>query len=160
LKYYVGHPQKKIIALQWKFSVFSTSLTPILIFVLFVNLVTHVPKLICQYKTFSHTHASPISLHHLIKNIICPIFGRSSWSPFENKTIIKSFQWNFQPSNNIKFNNSVFDRFFAFFLFFLATRLVPYFSNFFNLKLCSIVTLHHLKKKQNFPLNISPPKNK
>jgi hypothetical protein len=28
---------------------------------------------------------SPVRLHHLIKNIIRPIFGRSSWSPFEKK---------------------------------------------------------------------------
>jgi hypothetical protein len=45
---------------------------------------------------------------HLIKNIICPILGRSSWSPLENKkqkkTIIKIFS--FFPWSHV-FPNSI-----------------------------------------------------
>jgi hypothetical protein len=48
------------------------------------------PNLISQYKTFFYIQENAVRLHHLIKNIICPIFGRSSWSLFEKKNHLPS----------------------------------------------------------------------
>jgi hypothetical protein len=86
--YQAGQPYKKIITLHWNFSVFATSLDPI--FTIFWNLFYFLAQppgnLFIQFIfliiKLSLMHENPVRLHHIFKNIICPIYGRSSWSPF------------------------------------------------------------------------------
>jgi hypothetical protein len=57
-----------------------------------------------------------IKFHHIIRNIICPIFGRSSWSPFLKKIIY--------------LGNTFTSNFWTFFLH--CHLLVPYTKNLWN----------------------------
>jgi hypothetical protein len=81
--------------------------------------------LLCCLSNFSNTKKI-IRLHHLITNIMCPIFGRSSWSPFEKKQNHLTFNEMFSLRTTLRLN---FYTFFSICYHFLMTnRLVTFVS--------------------------------